>query len=267
MLAAGQLPWSPLFDASARQKLIYAFRDAAPDSTQWGSPREEVADLARTAVLREEGLPSLAGIGYPVPDLERGFEDLPDDLVPTLIEATGLALKGFGRQFGEDWHSRYVTTVGEILYEHAISYDYVFPQMVERDSQELHAEIVAPVIRLLAGRAEFNQVEAAYQKALREIGQDPADAITDAATALQEMLNVMGANGGTLGAKLKAARNTGLLAPYDEKLVAGVVEWTEAARSSEGDAHNARPAKREDAWLAVHVVGALIRRLAEGSRA
>jgi hypothetical protein len=161
---------------------------------------------------------------------------------------------------------RYVESVQEILYEHLLAYDYIQGEIVERRSQELHEEAVAPTLRLLAGRRKLEHVETAYQKALREIGKDPADAITDAATALQATLIAVGAKGNSLGALVKNACNRGLLAPYDQKLVADIVEWVEADRSNKGDAHNARPATADDAWLAVHVVGALIRRLVEGPR-
>ncbi len=41
-------------------------------------------------------------------------------------------------------------------------------------------------------------------------------------------------------------------------------ERLEADRSFQGDAHNASPADRADAWMTVHVVGAIIVRLAGG---
>jgi len=132
---------------------------------------------------------------------------------------------------------------------------------------EMHAEIVRPVLDLLGGRSVFQKVEAAYQKALTELrpGGDPSDAITDAGTALQEVLTSLGADGNSLGPLLQSARTKGLLGPYDSKLSQGVQligEWLSADRSQRGDAHSVTAADREDAWLAVHVAGALILRLA-----
>jgi hypothetical protein len=40
-----------------------------------------------------------------------------------------------------------------------------------------------------------------------------------------------------------------------------LVDWVSASRSDRGDAHSASNATRPDAWLVVHVVGALILRL------
>jgi hypothetical protein len=88
-------------------------------------------------------------------------------------------------------------------------------------------------------------------------GGDPADAITDVGTALQEMLVYLGAQGNALGPLLKDAEQRGLLGPYDAKLVG----WVSADRSNRGDTHSASSATKGDAWLTVHVVGALILRL------
>lgn len=69
---------------------------------------------------------------------------------------------------------------------------------------------------------------------------------------------MVGCKGNALGPLADDARKRGLLAPYDRK----IIDWVSADRSDKGDAHNATPASRDDAWLAVHVVGALILRLA-----
>jgi hypothetical protein len=266
LVARGELVWTTTFTPQARNKLRFAFVDSLSGVAPYAAP--SVAQLARTQILRDEGLVTLTGASdnAALNDVLKFYESCPDILVPSLIEAVGRGIAVLAEQDPSIQLDFYVEKVQETLYEHAIGYDYVFPNIIERSAQELHEEIVVPVLHLLAGRKGFEQVEVAYQKALREIGEDPADAITDAATALQEALTAVGAKGNTLGALLKSARSSNLLAPYDEKLVTGIVEWTEADRSTKGDAHNARPASRDDAWLAVHVTGALIRRLAEGCR-
>jgi hypothetical protein len=61
-----------------------------------------------------------------------------------------------------------------------------------------------------------------------------------------------------------------LLAAHDGALadgIAKIIDWVSADRSNSGDAHNAAPAARDDTWFAVHVVGALILRLAKDPRA
>jgi hypothetical protein len=183
----------------------------------------------------------------------------PDDLLPSVIEAVlATALS-----------SRLDDEVDLILREERLAYRLVNRQMIAFDSLELHEAVVSPTLRLLAGRSELADVEDAYQKALKEIGTDPADAITDAARALEAMLTAIGCEGGSLGAQLGHARRKNLLAPHDATLSAGItkiIDWVSADRSQKGDAHNAGSAFPEDAWLAVHVVGALIVRLAEGQR-
>ena len=59
--------------------------------------------------------------------------------------------------------------------------------------------MVGPTLRLLAGRPGWEAVETAYQKALEEISDGEADdAITDAGTALQEALVLLGCEGNAL---------------------------------------------------------------------
>lgn len=72
------------------------------------------------------------------------------------------------------------------------------------------------------------------------------------------MLVSVGADGNALGPLMKDAVKRELLRrPYDAKLV----EWVSASRSDRGDAHSSSDASSPDAWLVVHVVGALILRL------
>lgn len=78
-------------------------------------------------------------------------------------------------------------------------------------------------LRLLAGRAGWEDVESAYQDALAEIADDsPADAITDVGRALQEALGVVGAKGNALGPLVKDAEKQGILGRHDETLTDGI---------------------------------------------
>jgi hypothetical protein len=135
----------------------------------------------------------------------------------------------------------------------------------------MHATVVEPVLALAQGEPKLAAVEHAYQDALSELKPDgdPSDAVTDAGTALQEMLVAVGARGNALGPLLTDARKRELLAPYDSKLaeaIEGLGDWVSADRSERGDAHHVRDASRDDAWLAVRVAGALILRLAAGRK-
>lgn len=92
---------------------------------------------------------------------------------------------------------------------------------------------------------------------MEELSKDSA---ADAITALQEAPTA-----------LKSARAKGLLAPHDTPLLEAIeraLHWVSADRSALGDSHAAATrATVDDAWLTVHVVGAIILRLtASGPR-
>lgn len=158
-----------------------------------------------------------------------------------------------------------------VLREHRIAYDFIEGKMIEMESQELHHEVVIPVLRLLSGRSGWKLVESAYQDALSELARGAADdAITDAGTALQQSLEILGCEGNALGPLIKSAKSKGLLGGHDENLMAGVekfLQWSSAERSNGGDSHHSSDSNLDDAWLMVHVVGALILRLTAGPRA
>lgn len=126
---------------------------------------------------------------------------------------------------------------------------------------------MSPTLYLLRSQPRFASAEMAYQKALGELrNRDAGDAITDAATALQDVLLALGCAGNALGPLLKSAKSKGLLKGSDTPLteaVAKAVDWVSATRG-EGEAHTGDPdISMSDAWMVVHVVGALAIRLTE----
>jgi hypothetical protein len=184
--------------------------------------------------------------------------DEPDKVLPSLVEALCRRVRAADQQ-----------EIAKVIREERIAYRVVDGQLYPFESLELHEEVVAPTIRLLAGRNDLSEVEEGYQKALKEIGTDPADAITDAGRALQALLGIIGCEGNTVGAQLRDARKRGLLAPHDSTFAAildKTAEWVSADRSEKGDAHKHSQVDSDDAWFTVHVVGALILRLSSGAR-
>lgn len=266
--AAGESFWAEGFDKQARMKLIYAFLDACHSQTT----QQFYAEVARNMILRDEGLPYLQQSGAnPLADLLSCLRDGDDEFLPTVIEALTKVLVIPGRNFGvlHEYetadHEHFWNTVNTVLREHRISFELVGDAMVPFASKELHTEIVVPTMRLLSGRVGWEKVESAYQDALGEIADGkPADAITDAGTALQEAFVALRCEGNTLGALAKSARNKGLFAPHDvlmTDMLHKLVDWVSADRSEKGDVHQAREPSVEDAWLTVHIVGAVILRL------
>jgi hypothetical protein len=160
--------------------------------------------------------------------------------------------------------------VETVLAEERISYDFVDGEMVPFESKELHNAVIEPALHLLSGKKEFSGAEKAYLDALHELSKgDASDAITDAGTALQETLTALGCEGNALGPLLASARKQRLLGSHDYPLLTlleKTIDWVSADRSNMGDAHKAGAATRADAWLTVHIVGAIIVRLSEGPR-
>jgi len=165
------------------------------------------------------------------------------------------------------WANTFEVSINVILREHRISYELTRNQMIPFSAKELHTEVVAPALRLLAGRTDLEKVESAYRSALEEIaGGNAADAITDAGTALQEMLSALGCTGNSLGPLIASARAKEILAPHDSPMLGAVekaLHWVSADRSEKGDAHSVAPSTVDDAWFIVHVVGAAILRLSK----
>jgi len=268
--ADGQSFWSAHFDEKARMKFVHAFNDACAEGA-----RERYAEVARAWILRDEGLPYLTPNARNCQiELAHFVLNCEDEMVPTAIEAISRVLmispyNLMGISYTVN-PNVFTETVNTVLREHRIAFELIEGQMVPLASQELHTEIVGPTLRLLSQRTNWDNVEAAYQDALAELAEGkPADAITDVSRALQEALVVLGCKGNALGPLAKSARSKGLLGPHDvlmTDLVQRLVDWVSADRSAKGDVHQAAQVTVEDAWLTVHIVGALILRLAGPSR-
>lgn len=189
--------------------------------------------------------------------------DLADDeFIPTILEAMCLA-------FQDHSVPEFVAFVNTVMAEHRISYEIIDRQMVPFDDSVLHANVVKPALALLGGKQGWESVEVAFRDALGEIAVDPGDAITDAGTALQEALKVRGCKGNALGPLLHDAVTKGILAPHDITLGTALQklgDWVSADRSNMGESHKVSVATRDDAWLTLHVVGALIVRLSKEDR-
>lgn len=155
--------------------------------------------------------------------------------------------------------------INEILEDYRVAFRVIDAEVVPIGSDELHTTVVVPALKLLVG-SRFAKAHSAYLEALKQLPANPANAITDAGTALQETLTALGCKGNSLGPLIKSARSSGLLAAHDEKLAGGIeqfLQWASANRSEAGDSHKVSDASRDDAWLMIHVVGALIVKLAK----
>jgi len=268
--AAGESFWTEAIEGSVRYKLLYAV-EALLDENY------DAYDTVRRVTLRDLGLPTLSGSDNSGRDVRDAILEVGSDIVFSILEAcslygSALAADQWSRR-GPQWAEaveRFDESVRETLREHRVSFDYIDSRIIPLDSQELHVEVVEPVLRLLSGLEGWESVEKAYQDALAELHNGKAeDAITDASVALEEALALHGCTGNTLSKKMAEAKTKGVLASQDSLLAEALSKvgvWVEAERSASGDAHNAAPASREDGWLVVHIVGALLKRLATGPR-
>lgn len=261
--AAGEVFWTEEFETPLRNRLVHLVELLDPS----GVFRKE----ARSQILREMGMFFLAQQNnYPANDFTEYLKSGGDDMMPTALEAIASAFDN-PRAQGEanrwDYAEPFGDAVNTLLREHRISYELIEQEMVPFSSRELHVEVVAPALRLLAADESWSGVETAYRKALEELSRnDAADAITDAGTALQEALKQLGCDGNALGPLIKSARAKGIIAAHDAPLldvIEKAMQWVSADRSNSGDAHNAEQVGAEDAWLTVHVVGALLLRLSK----
>jgi hypothetical protein len=186
--------------------------------------------------------------------------------VLSILEAMDESLGEDGLIDGDSAQQFLRSEVNRILESHRVAFRLVEGTIIPVESFEMHAAVVLPTLYLLHGHAELAGGEKAYMKALQEIRVgDAGDAVTDAGTALQETLEALGCDGNTLGRLITSAKNRGLLGARDSRLtdaIEGFAHWAAAERNG-GEAHHAVEAELSDAWLMVHVVGALIIRLTD----
>ena len=259
--AAGESLWTSAVSTNVRVKIIYAFYDAISS----GDYQRFALEIAHGVLAREYGQPNFSGLTSKSDDITEYLRTCSDEEVPDVIEAL---LEGLRRADGKDEYRigivkplLFARKLNEILATERISYELVEGRIVDFESREMHDEIIRPTVTLLAGLSGWEEVERAYQKALAEISRDPADAITDASSALELALRLRHCDGNALGDLAKSGVSRGVFTPYDSKLI----DWANADRAGRGDAHGSPETPAPDAWLSVHVIGALILRLASGT--
>lgn len=261
--AQGVSFWTADFDEAFRYKVKNFI-----DLTDYP---EQVCSVARKVIMLELGKPYLHDAQLSeYADAMNALIAGPDENIPDLIEALRVGLE---QSLSQGWQrydtSEFDSFIKQILSEHRISFDLVRGAMREKKSQELHTAVMEPALTLLSGRPHLHKVEAAYTAALEELASGTAaDALTDAGTALQEMLKAIGCSGETLGKQFKEAKSKQLLGNEDSPLLDAIertMNWVASVRNQKSDAHPGNgTANKADGWLMVHIVGALILRLAQG---
>lgn len=271
--AAGENLWTEGLDPTTRNKLAACVRDLLWDYVQDpGVPTllsaitQEVSDAAGVKSRTDEA-PELFG-RQAIGDFVDSIRD-PDGssaVILGLIEGLWrwqtvideeLVKRGAGsRQWFQD-------RITEILDDRRIGFVFVNGRFQPRSGSVVDREVLRPTLEFLTGDPRFADADTIYREALGAIQHRQSDeAITKACTALQSVLTALGCDSNKLSAQVAQAINKGILAKHDKPLEG----WLTADRGNFGSAHPGdRPAVREDAWLTVHVVGAIILRLARGS--
>lgn len=250
--AAGENLWTEELPIQARMQIAELwdlFEGGSWDSSRFARRAAQelrIAGLSRTASIHSDALLRTADTSHYL------------DLIECLRVAIAADPKGRAQV------SEFDSILNGFFENHRVAFRLVDGEFIPFKSDELHREVVEPVIRLLVDK-RFEKAQTAYISAIKEIAIDPADAITDAGTALQEALEALGCKGNALGSLISDARKKGLLGGHDQPLTDGIEKftvWAAAMRNNMGDGHHVTDANRNDAWLMVHIVGALILRLA-----
>ena len=271
--AAGESFWTDSFGDVIRAQMVHSIRAFS----------EQISYLfiARSLILLDEGLFTLSGQRSESADMVEFIKGCSDDLMPSVLEALSEAIlsgtqaeewlgSGYRRNLGPDLQREFEQTVNDLLKQHRISFEMISGEMIAKESQELHATVVEPVLTLLSKRPGWGDIETSYQQALKHLlAGDAGSAITSAGTALQDSFVRVGCKGNQLGDLIRDAKKRGFLSSHDAKLtgaIQDIAHWVSSDRSTMGNAHHASNATEADAWLTVHVVGALILRLSSESQ-
>lgn len=257
--AAGESLWTTDFDVRACVRIASAwsaFEQAASES--YGP---EVRNVIANH-LRQEGGWGLTG-GVDPEDFTRKIAlDLRLDMLATVPLALDFVKRGY------NYGDQFMNDANAIMREHRIAHKFVEGELIPFESDELLQEVVEPTLRLLVGD-QFKDAHASYLDALKEISDGkPDDAITDAGRALQQALTALGCEGDVLSKLIADAKQKNLFRSHDQQLHEAfilIAKWTASERNNVGDTHKDGGATVADAWFIVHVVGALIVRLADPS--
>ncbi|WP_131798118.1 hypothetical protein [Clavibacter tessellarius] len=161
----------------------------------------------------------------------------------------------------------YVLYANDLLLSGRVDWEFSDGSLIPRGDGFLHVQVVSPAMQMLNQNPTYVVALRAFQSALDALGSNqPADAITKTATALQEFFRAMGVRGNSISDQLSEAARRNIITSADRKLFTPYVDWTNADRSLHGSAHFHRDGEvtRSDAWLALHVVAAVMVRLSTG---
>ncbi len=266
--ADGEL-WSSTVPPAARNKLLYQARaiNKTVNERSHYAVRDNLFSVAQQLLTHDIGLDYLRSARMqPSEDFISYLMSCSNEEFPDVLEALYEAinrLDKIARQIA--LAQAFERVVNEILDSYAINYSLEQGQVIPFSSRTMHTKLLQPTLTLL-NNSKWLNAERPYKEAINEIiAGKYENAITDATTSLQEGLRIVGCKGKDFNQLVNSAKGT-IMAGYDSKLLDGLIkliDWTSAVRVNRGDSHQSVRTSSEDAWLVVHVVGALLMRLSK----
>lgn len=158
----------------------------------------------------------------------------------------------------------FIEVVNDRLLHARVDWLFEDGRFQERGNYVMHSEVLRPATVLLADDPALTKASAAFQSALTRLSKGETDvALTEASTSLQEFFRALGVDGNSVSDQLNKAQQSKLISKADRSLMKPLIDWVNADRSERGNAHHHRAGdvSKADAWLMMHVVGALMVRL------
>lgn len=158
----------------------------------------------------------------------------------------------------------FIEVVNDRLLHARVDWFFEDQRFQERGNFLMHSEVIRPVTILLADDQVFTKASAAFQSALNRLSKGETDvALTEGAVALQEFFRALGVEGNSVSDQLDKAQRQSFISGADRGLMKPLIDWVNADRSDRGNAHRHRAGDvtKADAWLMMHVVGAVMVRL------
>lgn len=258
--ASGEVFWTYNFPDNTRVKILFAI-----ETFTLGI--EEYLALARRTIMEGEGIEALWSRELSRRNDFISFaKECPSEDFPVIIEEIYNALDSHDiwvqhrRPIDRDGYLRRVAT---ILLEDRINYDFVDGMVIPRENQALHANVILPTLHLLGSDPKWADAESNYLKGLKEItSNDPADAITDFGSSLEDFLKAQDCAGDVLGKLINDGVAKNFILARDKKLF----DWVASERNV-GEAHGGGGTENlDDAWLVANIVGSIILRWSNDSR-
>lgn len=259
---------------TARNKLVVLVERHQPKVVVPGSRFEyaahEMANIAIELMVDVRGDLSLRPTSSHPQLLPKPFDDLAGFILheecPLALDAVGAWIDSYARLPHTRWlredEAAFISGVDQVL--SGSIFAIRGREIILREDLGASVLIDKPLASLVTSNPALRAVDDKLREALSEIAAgNAADAVTDAGTALQMLLEHLGYTGGQLGDQLKAARKAGWLSGVDTPLAAAVDSlgtWIASIRNQRSDAHHGPDPDARDAELAVRVVGLLVLR-------